>query len=187
MRFTFAAASALALSFLSTGVAAAVAPRQIVESQHGTTVKPAGGATLTHGSTFAFSYTNQNLCHSGYTPISVYLSTSAPTSSDVTTSGGLASGSYVYHFGDYLIANFGQYFTPPVPTILSQLLTCPITGLSTKGTPPPSTLTMPTVSGATSGKTLYFSVVETYRDCPVRVLLAFQVLRQQSLIGVEYL
>ncbi|KAM5534369.1 hypothetical protein V8D89_011962 [Ganoderma adspersum] len=152
MRFTFAAASALALSFLSTGVAAAVAPRQIVESQHGTTVKPASGTTVAHGSAFAFSYTNQNLCHSGYTPISVYLSTSAPTSSDVTTSGGLANGSYVYHFGDYLIANFG---------------------LSTKGTPPPSTLTMPTVSGAASGKTLYFSVVETYRDCPGGIPLEY--------------
>ncbi|PIL30851.1 hypothetical protein GSI_07019 [Ganoderma sinense ZZ0214-1] len=152
MHFTFAAASALALSFLSTGVTAAVAPRQIVESQHGTTVQPASGSTLTPGAAFSFSYTNENLCHSGYTPISVYLSTSAPTSSDVTTSGGLADGSFVYHFGDYLIANFG---------------------LPTKETPPPSTLTFPTVNSAADGQTLYFSVVETYRDCPGGIPLEY--------------
>lgn len=42
-------------------------------------------------------------------------------------------------------------------------------GLPTKGTPPPSTLTAPTFSGTSSGETLYFSVVETYKDCPVCV------------------
>ncbi|KAI1789181.1 hypothetical protein LXA43DRAFT_893331 [Ganoderma leucocontextum] len=144
--FTFAAASALALSFLSTGcTAATLAPRQIVVSAHGTTVEPASGSTLTPGSAFSFSYTNEDYCHSGYSPISVYLSTSAPTSADVTTSGGLVSGSFAYHFGDYLIANFG---------------------LPTMGTPPPSTLTLPTLNGTVDGNTLYFSVVETYNDCP---------------------
>ena len=112
--FTFAAA--VATSFLSTASMAAVTPRQIVESQHGTTVSPASGSTIAAGAAFSFSYTNENLCHSGYTPISVYLSTSAPTSSDVNSSGGLADGSYVSHFGDYLMANFG--YSPASHTLL---------------------------------------------------------------------
>lgn len=34
-------------------------------------------------------------------------------------------------------------------------------------TPPPATLTAPTLDGVADGTTLYFSVVELYRDCPV--------------------
>ncbi len=36
------------------------------------------------------------------------------------------------------------------------------------GTPPPATLTLPTLDDIEDGTTLYFSVIETYRDCPVR-------------------
>ncbi len=36
--------------------------------------------------------------------------------------------------------------------------------------PPPATLTAPTLSGIADGTELFFTVVETFRDCPVRPL-----------------
>ena len=90
---TFSSLSALALSALSYASAAIVAP--------------ANGTTIDPGATFAFDYENSNECESGYSPISVWLSTSAPTSSDIS-GGELVSGSYIYKFGDWLIPNFGE-------------------------------------------------------------------------------
>ncbi|KAI8983329.1 hypothetical protein BD414DRAFT_578914, partial [Trametes punicea] len=78
-------------------------------------------------------------------------STSPPTTADVTTGGELVNGSFIYKFGDYLIANFGL---PPMET------------------PPPSTLTAPTVD-VPDGVTLYFSVIETYMDCPGGIHLEY--------------
>ncbi|KAI0367483.1 hypothetical protein BV20DRAFT_1089453 [Pilatotrama ljubarskyi] len=152
MRF-FSTLSALALSASFTYAASLTATkRQIVASEHGTTVEPADGSTITPGVSFAFSYENRNFCESGYSPISVYLSTSPPTTADVTTGGELVDGSFVFKFGDLLIANFGgaPAHEPPPPTLIA----------------PPLVVT----DGAT---TLYFSVVETYRDCPDHVPLEF--------------
>ncbi|KAI0358909.1 hypothetical protein OH77DRAFT_1395991 [Trametes cingulata] len=151
MRF-FYALSTLALSASLTHAATlAATKRQIVVSEHGTTVDPVSGSTITPGASFPFSYENRNFCESGYSPISVYLSTTQPTTADVTNSGELADGSFVFKFGDFLIANFGL---PPMET------------------PPPPTLTAPTLD-VTDGSTLYLSVVETYRDCPGHVPLEF--------------
>ncbi|KAL1952348.1 hypothetical protein VTO73DRAFT_1497 [Trametes versicolor] len=153
MRFsTSTFLSALALSAASFTQAASLVKRQIVIPTHGTTVAPADGSTITPGTSFPFNYEHANACESGYSPISVYLSTSPPTSSDVTNAGELADGSFVFHFGDYLIPNFGL---PPMET------------------PPPATLTAPTLDGVADGTTLYFSVVELYRDCPGHVPLEF--------------
>ncbi|KAH9850635.1 hypothetical protein C2E23DRAFT_834770 [Lenzites betulinus] len=154
MRFsTSSLLSALALSSASFTQAASLTAfkRQIVVPSHGTTVSPAAGSTITPGSSFPFSYRNEDFCESGYSPISVYLSTSAPTSADVTSAGELADGSFVFKFGDYLIANFG---------------------LPVMGTPPPSTLPAPSLA-VEDGTTLFLSVVETYRDCPGGVALEF--------------
>lgn len=106
--FTSTFLSALALSATSFTQAASLAKRQIVIPTHGTTVAPANGSTITPRTSFPFNYEHANACESGYSPISVYLSTSPPTSSDVTNAGELANGSFVFHFGDYLIPNFGK-------------------------------------------------------------------------------
>ncbi|KAI0825261.1 hypothetical protein BC628DRAFT_1374272 [Trametes gibbosa] len=146
--------SVLVLSGATFAQAASLASikRQIVVPAHGVTASPADGSTITAETSFPFAYHNVDFCESGYSPISVYLSTSPPTSADVTSGGELADGSFVFKFGDYLIANFG---------------------LPVMGTPPPSTLTAPTLGGVTEGTTLYLSVVETYRDCPGGVSLEF--------------
>lgn len=100
--------SALALSAASFTQAASLVKRQIVIPTHGTTVAPADSSTITPKTMFSFNYENANACESGYSPISVYLSTSPPTSADVTNAGELVDGSFVFHFGDYLIPNFGE-------------------------------------------------------------------------------
>ena len=82
--------------------------RQMVVPTHGFTAEPANASIVEGGADFDFLYYNSNYCHSGYSQISVYLSTSAPTNNDVTNEGGLVDGSYVVDFGTYLIANFGQ-------------------------------------------------------------------------------
>ncbi|EJF58487.1 hypothetical protein DICSQDRAFT_110246 [Dichomitus squalens LYAD-421 SS1] len=145
--------TALAVFALSVGAtAASLKPRQIVDTAHGVTVQPSDGSVIVPGTAFPFDYENRNYCESGYSPISVYMSATAPTSANVTNDGTLADGSFVFHFGDFLIANFGL---PPMET------------------PPPSTLTPPTLSGIVDGMTLFFSVVETYRDCPGNIPLEF--------------
>ena len=85
-----------------------LAKRQIIAPSHGFTAEPANSSIIEGGADFDFLYYNSNYCHSGYSQISVYLSTSAPTDGDVTNEGGLADGSYVVDFGTYLIANFGE-------------------------------------------------------------------------------
>ncbi|KAI9062760.1 hypothetical protein FKP32DRAFT_1573857 [Trametes sanguinea] len=152
MRFSTAFLPAIALSVATSTHAAslAVTKRQGVVPAHGLTVQPADGSTITAGASFPFEYRNDDYCESGYSPISVYLSTSPPTDADVS-GGELVDGSFVYKFGDYLIANFGL---PPMET------------------PPPPTLTAPTLDVA-EGATLYLSVVETYRDCPGGVQLEY--------------
>ncbi|KAI0638935.1 hypothetical protein C8Q77DRAFT_1213661 [Trametes polyzona] len=153
MRFsTSTFLAALAVLAPLTSAVSVPTKRQIVVPAHGTTVNPAEGSTITPGASFAFKYENIDFCESGYSPISVYLSTSPPTAADVTSGGELSEGSFVYRFGDFLIANFGL---PPM------------------GTPPPPTLTAPTLDGVADGTTLYFSVVETYRDCPGGIELEF--------------
>lgn len=115
MRFSASLLSALALSAASfaQGASLAATKRQIVVSEHGTTVAPADGSTITPGAIFPFTYENRNFCESGYSPIQVYLSASPPTSGDITTDGGLAAGSFLFAFGEYLIPNFGSLHLPP--------------------------------------------------------------------------
>ncbi|KAI0666213.1 hypothetical protein C8Q78DRAFT_984575 [Trametes maxima] len=148
--FTTALLSALALSAATStqGASHNAVKRQIVVPSHGTTVNPADGSTITPGASFPFTYQDRNFCESGYSLIWLYLSVEPPTSANVTTGGQLADGSFVFTFGDFLIPNFGLPAMQNPP-------------------PPPSTLTAPTLDIA-DDTTLYFSVVETYRDCPVR-------------------
>ncbi|KAI0326375.1 hypothetical protein GY45DRAFT_1285588 [Cubamyces sp. BRFM 1775] len=139
------AANSVAAVSLPRAPSPDLAKRQIVVPTHGFTAEPANDSIIQGDADFDFLYYNSNYCHSGYSQISVYLSTSVPTNDDVTNEGGLADGSYVVDFGTYLIANFG--LPPMQPT-------------------PPPTLVMPTLGDVASGTTLFFSVVETYNVCP---------------------
>ncbi|KAJ6579383.1 hypothetical protein B0H10DRAFT_2198706 [Mycena sp. CBHHK59/15] len=95
------------------------------------------------GESIAFGYANSNWCHGGYTPITVWLSESVPTS--LNSSGELPEGTYIEYYGQFLIPNFGL---PPLPPTA------------------PATITIPDISSYSSGSDLYVSVVETANTCP---------------------
>lgn len=152
-----------ALLFSLSAVSIHVPSKRQVVSAHGTTVEPASDSSIAPGTSFPFSYEQANYCEAGYSPISVYLCSSPPTAVDVTTSGELTNGSFLFKFGDYLIPNFGM---PRLRVFFSVDSCVHMSGLPQMNTPPPATLTMPDVDEA-DGTTLYFAVVETFEYCPV--------------------
>ncbi|KAJ7024058.1 hypothetical protein C8F04DRAFT_1303384, partial [Mycena alexandri] len=113
--------------------------------------EPVTGTSITTGTSIAFSYADLNECHEGYTPITVWLSASAPTSLD--SSGNLPAGTFIEEFGSYLIANFGEF---------------PAIGLPHFPRPPPTSLVIPDISSYSAGTDLYLTVVETNQagTCP---------------------
>ncbi|KAI0717724.1 hypothetical protein C8T65DRAFT_694133 [Cerioporus squamosus] len=111
------------------------------------TAEPANGSTIVPGSNFPFSYEPSDSCHGCFSPISVYLSISPPTAANITDSGELMNGSFISFFGDFDIPNCGF----PLP--------------GGNPPPPPSQLLTPTLAIA-DGTTIYFSVVETFLQCP---------------------
>lgn len=115
----------------------------------GTITAPTSGVAIAPGQTFNFSFTSVNYCESGYEPLSVYLTAAAPSDETFAVDGaygGFAEGDYLYHFGDYLIPNFGL---PPMET------------------PVPSTLVMPDLSTLNyTGTSPYIVAIETYESCP---------------------
>ncbi|KAJ7678350.1 hypothetical protein B0H17DRAFT_1015591 [Mycena rosella] len=106
---------------------------------------PSEGTSITSGESTPFNYVDSNWCHEGYTPITLWLSETAPTGLNDT--GSLPEGTYIEYFGRYLIANFGLSALQPVP---------------------PTSVTIPDISSYPSGSTLYFSVVEEALEgtCP---------------------
>ncbi|THU96610.1 hypothetical protein K435DRAFT_839029 [Dendrothele bispora CBS 962.96] len=126
-----------------------VLERRQISSQHGTLNAPTNGVEVSSGGDFPFQYLDSNWCHDGYTPISVWLTDYEPTRTDVnTTSGTFDEGKFTHFFGDFLVPNFG----------LPQLQ---------GSTSPPSSLTLPDVSGSfVEGSELYLAVIETATDCP---------------------
>lgn len=70
--------------------------------------QPTIGSTITAGQPFNFQYGVRNYCESGYSLITVWLLANQPTVDDVTSSGTFADGEYLYEFGAYLQANFGE-------------------------------------------------------------------------------
>ncbi|KAJ6577537.1 hypothetical protein B0H19DRAFT_985144 [Mycena capillaripes] len=139
MRFS---ASLLAPLFAAVALAAPNVPR-VISTNHGTIAHPTSGTVLTSGATFSFSYQDSNWCEGGYTPITVWLLDSAPTTANLNSTGQFPDATY--YFGAYLIANFGLPAMNPVP---------------------PATLTMPDVSGFAVGSAMYLAVVETANNCP---------------------
>ncbi|KZT70308.1 hypothetical protein DAEQUDRAFT_737516 [Daedalea quercina L-15889] len=161
----FIATALLALTALvgqATAMPARLVRRQDVVSVHGTIDAPAEAAAIAPGATFDFEFDSVNYCESGYEPIVVYLFANEPDVSDMNTDGSFPESAYLYEFGEWLIPNFGlsPQQSPP---------------------PPPSNLTMPDFSQAStnpttySDATFYITVVETYLDCPGDVAKEFGV------------
>lgn len=162
----------LSIAGLFVGSASSLpAKRQIISSVHGTLAAPNADAVIAPQETFPFSFETANLCESGYSPLSVWLLQQPPSDVSLTSSGEYAEGDYLYQFGDFLVANFGNSIAA---FTLHHGLNFRL-GLPQMNTPPPSTLVMPNTSDlaqvpmvAEDGTTtVYFTVVETYSDCPV--------------------
>ncbi|KAJ7328718.1 hypothetical protein DFH08DRAFT_883097 [Mycena albidolilacea] len=83
--------------------AAAAAPSK--RTVAGSILAPVAEQSISTGAVIPFTYADSNWCHEGYTPITIYLSDSAPTTLNAT--GGLPTGTYITSFGPYLIPNFG--------------------------------------------------------------------------------
>ncbi|KAJ7232180.1 hypothetical protein B0H12DRAFT_1145882 [Mycena haematopus] len=105
-----------------------------------TITEPVAGTSISTGASIPFNYVDSNWCHEGYTPITIWLSDSAPTGLNAT--GQLPEGTYIEYFGYYLIGNYGLG---------------PLPGYSV----PPTNVTIPDISGYPSGSSLFLSVVET--------------------------
>ena len=108
MRLSYTLFTSLALTLSALAATMPTKRQGVIVTVPGTTVAPSDGSEISPESSFTFSYERRNYCESGYSPISVYLSTSQPTNADVTGDGELADGSFVFKFGDYLYPNFGM-------------------------------------------------------------------------------
>ncbi|OCH94156.1 hypothetical protein OBBRIDRAFT_789495 [Obba rivulosa] len=160
---TSALLSIISVTGLLVGSALSLpAKRQIVSSVHGTLVAPTPDTSIAPQEAFPFTFDTVNLCESGYSPLSVWLLQQPPANVMMTTSGEFADGDYLFKFGDFLVANFG---------------------LPQMNTPPPSTLVMPNISSLAQApvmssdgtSTVFFTVVETYTDCPGDIPAEFGV------------
>ncbi|KAJ7641773.1 hypothetical protein FB45DRAFT_1054202 [Roridomyces roridus] len=111
----------------------------------GSIIEPASGTTVSSGTSIQYSYVDQNWCEEGYTPITIWLSESAPTA--VNSTGQLSPGTYIEYYGQYLINNFGLPVMQPVP---------------------PASLTIPDISAYGAGSSLFLTTVETalFGTCP---------------------
>ncbi|KAH8086596.1 hypothetical protein BXZ70DRAFT_910246 [Cristinia sonorae] len=134
---------ALLPALLSGCVSGALVRRTIVEAG-GLINSPAAGTTVASGATFTSSYGVRNQCHSGYSPVNFYLLAGKPSTTDVSSSGTFTDP--LFHFGNYLVPNFGlpAMSNPP---------------------PPPATFTMPDLEGVGDTE-VHFAVVETFLGCP---------------------
>ncbi|GJE89197.1 hypothetical protein PsYK624_052920 [Phanerochaete sordida] len=113
----------------------------------GSITAPAEGTAVVAGQSFPFSVAvpEWNHCHPGYTPVNTYLLDHEPTTADLNSTYGFSN--YLAFFGSYLVNNFPG-------------------GLPNMGTPPPSTLVAPDLSGTPSGTTVWLATIETIEGCP---------------------
>lgn len=165
MRFSNIAA--FAVSALLTGCAHGALVRRVTVSGGGTIIAPGAGTTIASGAAFSVNYGVSDRCHGGYSPVSFYLLAEAPTTSDVTSTGAL-DVTPLFHFGDYLVPNFGESY----PQLFLTIWLKPRYPLGlppmTNPPPPPATFTMPEL--AIGDSEVYFTVVETFLGCPVSAL-----------------
>jgi hypothetical protein len=89
-------------------VLAAALPNQprTISANHGTIAAPTSGTPIASGGPFPFAYSDSNWCHGGYTPISVWLTSYAPTTANLNSTGQIPDATY--YFGTFLVANFGM-------------------------------------------------------------------------------
>lgn len=164
MRFS-QLATAVAVIFASQAVASPLEKRVTVQS-YSTITSPVDGTPMAAGETFPFNFALSNWCETGYSPFSVYVLDSKPTASSLNATQGFTS--YLYFFGTYLVDNFPRAWLATCSLLLI-LTVCfhASEGLPQMGTPPPTSLTMPTLGAEYSGQEVFLAVVQTERDCPV--------------------
>lgn len=130
--------------------------------------QPAAGTPIHGGDTIPFGFDSSGFggkCHPGYTPISVWLLSSQPTSGSLNADHEFSD--FLYHFGDYLIDNFAR---KSGARLVSQFVAHLILSLATlppMGTPPPSTLNVPDLGAAHEDQDVYIAVVQTEGSCAV--------------------
>ncbi|KAI0325027.1 hypothetical protein GY45DRAFT_1261671 [Cubamyces sp. BRFM 1775] len=153
MRFTTFILAALCSSVVS---ATALPKRQtpaIWQSPFsGTLVSPTVDQPIALGGEFPFEFDVSSWCEPAFAPFTVYLTAGRepPVFANVTASGALAPGTFIFNFGKFVVSRFG---------------------LSTSSPPPPSTLIMPAPEALnTTFRTesrFYLSIIEEFDGCPV--------------------
>ncbi|KAH9891219.1 hypothetical protein C8Q73DRAFT_114972 [Cubamyces lactineus] len=161
MRFTTFVFAALCSSVVS---ATALPKRQspaIWQSPYsGTLVSPTAGQPVVLGGDFPFEYDVSSWCEPDFAPFTVYLTEGRelPVFANVTASGALADGAFVFNFGKFVVSRFG---------------------LPTSSPPPPSKLTMPTPETLnTTFRTesrFYLSIVEEFDGCPGDIAVEYSL------------
>jgi len=141
------------LTFLSALVSTFAAPAVTpTESPFvGSIAQPVAAEILPANDVFTFHYNTNNWCEQDYTQFKVFLTSgeNPPTFSDVDTNADIEDA--LVSFGEFTIPNF-----PGIPTF---------------GTPPPSSLTLPDLTGLVNrDEQLYITVVDIYESCPGHVV-----------------
>lgn len=147
----------------------------------GTLVSPTTDQPVVLGGDFPFEYDVSSWCEPDFAPFTVYLTEGRepPVFDNVTASGALADGAFVFEFGKFVVSRFGTSLMPlngrdyhqalGFADSLTGILSC--IGLPTSSPPPPSNLTMPTPETLnTTFRTesrFYLSIVEEFDGCPV--------------------
>ncbi|CAK5277955.1 unnamed protein product [Mycena citricolor] len=114
-----------------------------VVSAGGRINKPVAGTTITSKAVVPFKFKTGTInggCHQIHTPVTIYLSTSAPTA--LNADGGLDPGSFIESYGPFFEPEMGIRPLPGFPV-------------------PPSELTMPDISAYSPGTALFLTAVET--------------------------
>ncbi|KAI0656757.1 hypothetical protein C8Q70DRAFT_1056351 [Cubamyces menziesii] len=126
----------------------------------GTLVSPTTDQPVVLGGDFPFEYDVSSWCEPDFAPFTVYLTEGRepPVFDNVTASGALADGAFVFEFGKFVVSRFG---------------------LPTSSPPPPSNLTMPTPETLnTTFRTesrFYLSIVEEFDGCPGDIAVEYSL------------
>ncbi|KAM5542159.1 hypothetical protein V8D89_004032 [Ganoderma adspersum] len=125
----------------------------------GIIVAPVANDVIVPGVNFTFQYDNSNWCESGFSQFVVYITSGStpPPFDNVTVNGTLADGTYVLDLGKYVVPNF-----PGLPAI---------------GTPPPSSMVLPTtiVDEVDNTTQVYLTVLQEYDGCPGHIAVEYSL------------
>ncbi|KAK7694149.1 hypothetical protein QCA50_001329 [Cerrena zonata] len=120
----------------------------------GTITAPTPGSAFASGDIFPFNYRTFNWCEQDYTEFKVSLVSYEPTFDNVTDADGTLQDA-LHEFGTFTVANF-----PIIPA---------------QGTPPPSFLTIPDLTGLVAGTSfdntqLFLAVSDIFLSCPGHIV-----------------